>query len=94
MINPSCTHEGSCQPSLSAAVCSQVQLANSLKYSVNHTWHFAEIAPNIFALYNPIRRELVAIGNMEEILAVYRAREPFVPYTRRNPRFQNIRINI
>lgn len=97
-----CTHEGICNPSLSASVCARVQLAQSRKYDVNLTWQFAEIEPGLFALYNPIRRELVALGTLNEILAAYRNRQPFVPIKReelslskpRHSRFKNVVVNI
>jgi hypothetical protein len=96
-----CSHPGPCEPTLSASICALVQRAHSVKYSVNDTWQFAEISPYLFALYNPVRRELVALGTLEEILASYRARQPFAPIKReevgRKPtpsRFQNIKVNI
>lgn len=81
--------------------CGTVQLAKSIKYDSNRTWQFAEIAADTFALYNPIRRELVCIGTIEEVLEHYRAREPFIPIKRselplnRPARvFHNIKVNI
>jgi hypothetical protein len=87
---------------LSPCECGLVQLAASRKYDVNLTWQFAEIRPGLFALYNPIRRELVALGTIEEVLQHYRAREPFVPVQRQElsrnrripPAFHNIKVNI
>ena len=85
---------------LSPRDCGSVQLAQSLKYDTNRTWQFAEIAPDLFALYNPVRRELVALGTIEEVLQHYRTREAFVPIKREEvgrkpaPRFQNVVVNI
>jgi hypothetical protein len=97
-----CSHEGPCGLANDVRSCGFVQRAQSLKYSTNHTWQFAEIAPALWALYSPIRRELVALGTIDEILEVYRARKPFVPVKRAElplsrpapSRFQNIVVNI
>lgn len=94
-----CDHEGHCEPALCPSDCGIVQLAQSLKYSVNHTWQFAELSPGIFALYNPVHRELIAIGKLEEIISAYRSRKSFVPPVRAAPqrlvsRFQNVKVNI
>lgn len=96
-----CSHTGHCSPTLCASTCASVRLAQSCKYDVNLTWQFAEIRPGLFALYNPIRRELAALGTFEEILTAYRTRQPFVPVQRtelaprRSPhRFQNVKVNI
>lgn len=77
-----CSHSGPCAAELSPAICARRQQAESVKYSVNLTWQFAEIEPDFFALYNPIHREVAALGTIEECLAVYRARAPYVarPY--------------
>lgn len=74
-----CTHEGPCDHTRSSHRCALRQRAESVKYSVNDTWQFAEIAPDTFALYNPVHRELRCIGTLDECLATYRAREPYVP---------------
>lgn len=43
------------------------QLAASVKYGPD-VWHFTEIRPNLFALYNA-SRETVLIGGWDEVLA-------------------------
>lgn len=86
---------------LSAATCALRQRAEARKYDVNLTWLFAEIEPDVFVLYSPIRREVILIGTIEEILAAYRARKPFIRVTqseltrlRPSSRFQNVKVNI
>lgn len=56
----------------------QEQKALARKYDVNLTWHFAEIEPGLFALFNPIHRDLECLGTIEEVLVAYRARKPYV----------------
>lgn len=101
LIERGCSHTGPCSLAHCPSICSTVQFACSRKYDVNLTWQFAEVRPDLFALFNPIRRELIALGSIEEVLAVYRAREPFIPVRReelapRKPalRFQNVKVNI
>lgn len=96
-----CLHEGPCAPGLSPAECSVVQVAASRKYDVNLTWNIAEIAEGTFALFNPVHRDLVAIGSLDEVIAAYRARPPFTRITRetlpsrkRLPAFADIVVNI
>lgn len=73
-----CTHEGPCGIAWGSGQCALVQRANARKYDPNQVWNFQELEPGIFALYNPIQRELVALGSIDEVLAVYRARTPYV----------------
>lgn len=93
-----CSHFGPCGPAHFTRDCIRLQRAQAIKYSVNDTWHIAELEPELFALYSPIRRQVVAIGSLEEIITAYRAREPFIPITRTPPtkprRFENVKVNI
>lgn len=74
------------------------QLAQARKYDVNLTWLIAELEPDTWCLYSPVRREPVCIGTLDEIIAAYRSREPFVPYertaVRKSRRFENVIINL
>lgn len=100
LLKQPCTHTGPCSPSHSPRDCGTLQFALSRKYDVNLVAHMAELSPGVFVLYNQIRREVTAIGTLEEIIAAYRARLPFVPIRReelsRRPttRFLNVRVNL
>ena len=60
------------------------QIAEALKYSSAHVWHFAELRPALFALYNHKRQLQLITNNFAELLPIYRARPAYVPPPRPN----------
>lgn len=56
-----------------------LQLAESVKYSSALVWHFAEIRPGLFALYNHERHEILLTSDWNEVLTHYRQRPKYVP---------------
>jgi len=91
-----CTHTGPCSSAHFIRDCGAVQFAGARKYDVNLVWQFAELRPNLFALYNPIHRDVACIGTIEDCLAVYRARTPYVyrPGPKQEPKFSGLTFNL
>lgn len=55
------------------------QIAESIKYSSAFVWHFAEISPGVFVLYNHERKVILITNNWLKILRAYRDRPVYVP---------------
>lgn len=55
------------------------QTAQSIKYSSALVWFFAEIAPDVFCLYDFQRNVVAVVDTWDEVLQYYRARPPYVP---------------
>jgi hypothetical protein len=56
------------------------QLAKSLKYSSAVVWHFAEISPGQFALYDYNRQVVLITRDWNEVLQHYRERPAYIPH--------------
>lgn len=69
------------------------QKSEANKYSSALVWHFAEVAPGWFALYDHERKVIITTQDWNEILAIYRSRPTYTPPTRVAKPALNINIS-
>lgn len=55
-----------------------LQTAHSIRYSSDLVWHFSEIQPGLFAVFDYHREPILFTRDWEEVLAAYRRRAPYV----------------
>lgn len=55
------------------------QLAESVKYSSELVWHFAEIRPGVYVLYDYERRPVIITTEWNKILDWYSNRPVYIP---------------
>ena len=63
----------------------KLQLAEALKYSSAHVWHFAEIRPGLYALYTHERKIAYITDDWLKLLTAYRGRSKYLPSPRLIP---------
>jgi hypothetical protein len=70
------------------------QLAESIKYASQFVWHIAEPRPGLFILYDHSRKPRLISEDWNEVLEVYRARQPYVPPSAAPARKLDLEFNI